>query len=238
MRIVMFYHSLISDWNHGNAHFLRGIVAELLHRGHRVDVYEPIDAWSVQNLVAEHGELPILQFMKRFPHLRSRRYNAQTIDLDDALAAADLVIVHEWNDAEFVRRIGEHRRKNGRYRLLLHDTHHRSISDPASIEAFDLPSFDGVLAFGKIIRDTYISRGWTDRAFTWHEAADTRVFTPQPNAANEGDLVWIGNWGDDERTAELREFLIGRAARRRVMSEHTYARRAELLDKTLENGDE
>jgi spore maturation protein CgeB len=24
----------------------------------------------------------------------------------------------------------------------------------------------------------------------------------------EGDLVWIGNWGDDERTSELQEFLI------------------------------
>ncbi|OQA00851.1 MAG: hypothetical protein BWY69_01542 [Planctomycetes bacterium ADurb.Bin401] len=27
MRIAMFYHSLISDWNNGNAHFLRGIAA-------------------------------------------------------------------------------------------------------------------------------------------------------------------------------------------------------------------
>ena len=36
MRFVLFYHSLISDWNHGNAHFLRGIVREL-HR-HGVDV--------------------------------------------------------------------------------------------------------------------------------------------------------------------------------------------------------
>lgn len=26
MRIVMFYHTLLSDWNHGNAQFLRGIV--------------------------------------------------------------------------------------------------------------------------------------------------------------------------------------------------------------------
>jgi spore maturation protein CgeB len=25
----------------------------------------------------------------------------------------------------------------------------------------------------------------------------------------EGDLVWIGNWGDDERAAELEEFLVG-----------------------------
>ncbi|MFL5299647.1 MAG: glycosyltransferase, partial [Anaeromyxobacteraceae bacterium] len=24
-----------------------------------------------------------------------------------------------------------------------------------------------------------------------------------------GDLVWIGNWGDDERTAELHEYLLG-----------------------------
>ena len=27
MRIVMFYHSLLSDWNHGNAHFLRGVAS-------------------------------------------------------------------------------------------------------------------------------------------------------------------------------------------------------------------
>ena len=41
MRVVMFYHSLISDWNHGNAHFLRGVVSELRARGHEVIVYEP-----------------------------------------------------------------------------------------------------------------------------------------------------------------------------------------------------
>ena len=28
MKFVLFYHSLVSDWNHGNAHFLRGIVRE------------------------------------------------------------------------------------------------------------------------------------------------------------------------------------------------------------------
>jgi spore maturation protein CgeB len=50
--------------------------------------------------------------------------------------------------------------------------------------------------------------GWTARAWTWHEAADVRVFHPIGDEACEGDLVWIGNWGDDERTAELNEFLI------------------------------
>jgi spore maturation protein CgeB len=29
-----------------------------------------------------------------------------------------------------------------------------------------------------------------------------------PATSYEGDLVWIGNWGDDERTKELFEFLI------------------------------
>jgi spore maturation protein CgeB len=56
MKIVLFYHSLVSDWNHGNAHFLRGIMGELILRGHDVTLYEPQDAWSAQNLRAEYGD--------------------------------------------------------------------------------------------------------------------------------------------------------------------------------------
>ena len=36
MKIALFVHSLRSDWNHGNAHFLRGVASELVHRGHAV----------------------------------------------------------------------------------------------------------------------------------------------------------------------------------------------------------
>jgi spore maturation protein CgeB len=53
MRIVVLCHSLLADWNHRNAHFLRGIATELLARGHDVRVYEPHNAWSLQNLVGE-----------------------------------------------------------------------------------------------------------------------------------------------------------------------------------------
>jgi spore maturation protein CgeB len=42
----------------------------------------------------------------------------------------------------------------------------------------------------------------------WHEAADLSVFRPDPEIERVRDLVWIGNWGDEERTAELREFVI------------------------------
>jgi spore maturation protein CgeB len=208
VRFVLFYHSLVSDWNHGNAHFLRGIVAELQDRGHDVAVYEPVDAWSVQNLVADHGTKPLDDFRRAFPHLASTRYELAKLDLDEVLDRADVVLVHEWNDHELVRRIGEHRARTRSYRLFFHDTHHRAATQPRAMAAYDLTHYDGVLAYGAVIRDLYLRNGWAANAWTWHEAADTRVFHPRPHGDPEGDVVWIGNWGDDERTAELHDFFI------------------------------
>jgi spore maturation protein CgeB len=210
MRIVLFCHSVLSDWNHGNAHFLRGVITELSLRGHDVRVFEPIDSWSVQNLLADHGTEALEAVCRVYPGLSPVRYNRAGLDIDSALAGADLVLVHEWNDHALVHRIGDHRRRKGGYRLLFHDTHHRAVTDPESMRAYDLSSYDGVLAFGRAIRDIYISRGWASRAWVWHEAADTRVFRPgaKADAGSDGDLVWIGNWGDGEREAELEEFLL------------------------------
>jgi spore maturation protein CgeB len=214
MRIVFFVHSLLSDWNHGNAHFLRGVASELISRGHDVALFEPRDAWSLENLLADHGERALDGFHAAYPTLRGERYDLKgsspaALDLDRALDGADLVIVHEWNDHGLVKRIGEHHaRRAGAYRLLFHDTHHRSVTDPDAMAGYDLRDYDGVLAFGGVIRDLYLQRGWAARAWTWHEAADTRIFHPLPGEPREGDLIWIGNWGDDERTAELHEFLI------------------------------
>lgn len=53
MRVAFFVHSLLSDWNHGNAHFLRGVASELIARGHDVRVFEPRDAWSLQTRGAD-----------------------------------------------------------------------------------------------------------------------------------------------------------------------------------------
>jgi spore maturation protein CgeB len=207
MRIAFFYHSLISDWNHGNAHFLRGVAEELQTRGHHVAIYEPRHGWSLQNLLAEHGKKPIAEFERAYPHLRSRFYDPETLDLDKALADIDLVIVHEWNDHALVRRIGAHRQRTGRYKLLFHDTHHRSLTDSHSIQAYHLDDYDGVLAFGRVVRDRYLRQRWTKRAWIWHEAADARIFRPLPETPRIGDLVWVGNWGDEERSAQLHEFL-------------------------------
>ncbi|MBV9818398.1 MAG: glycosyltransferase [Solirubrobacterales bacterium] len=213
MRVVVFCHSLVSDWNHGNAHFLRGIVSELQDRGHDVTVYEPRGGWSRANLERLEGERAIRAFAERFPDLVSHQYEPERLDLERALDHADLVLVHEWNDPELVKRIGTHRGAGGRYTLLFHDTHHRAATAPDELARFDLAGYDGVLAFGEVIRQIYVDRGWASRAFTWHEAADTRVFAPHPPAADPADLVWVGNWGDDERTAELHEFLLHPARR-------------------------
>jgi spore maturation protein CgeB len=207
MRIVGFYHSLISDWNHGNAHFLRGLVSELSARRHEVVIYEPAQGWSLANLLEDAGPAVVEQFHARYPSLTSRFYTLDTLDLDRALEDADLVLVHEWNEPELVRRIGAHRRAHGRYALLFHDTHHRLVTAPHEMERYDLSAYDGVLAFGEVLRALYLERGLTGQAWTFHEAADTRVFRPL-DAPQEGDLVWVGNWGDGERSEELQEFLL------------------------------
>jgi spore maturation protein CgeB len=208
MRFVLFYHSLVSDWNHRNAHFLRGIVSELLERGHAVEVYEPRDGWSRGHLLHSAGYGALQEFAGRFPRLRSRLYDPAKPNLDVMLDGADVVLVHEWNPPELIAQIGAQRAASGDYRLLFHDTHHRSVTDSEGMAAYDLSGYDGVLAFGRVIRDAYLERGWAPRAWVWHDAADTRIFRPIWSRWHEGDLVWIGNWGDDERARDLHEFLL------------------------------
>jgi spore maturation protein CgeB len=208
VRFVIFCHSLVSDWNHGNAHFLRGVATELLARGHRLTVLEPHAGWSRANLVAQSGAGAIERFHRAYPTLESVQYDRETLDLDRVLAAADVVLVHEWSEPELVAAIGRHRAIVGGYRVFFHDTHHRSVSRPHEMARYDLRHYDGVLAFGEVIRRRYLEMGWAERAWTWHEAADHRLFRPLEGKRLDGDLVWIGNWGDDERTAEIEEFLL------------------------------
>jgi spore maturation protein CgeB len=208
LRFVLFVHSLVSDWNHGNAHFLRGIVRALQARGHQVRVFEPAAGWSRTNLLADQGEIAFRRFARDFPDLKPQAYQLEHLELDAALDGADVVLVHEWNEPALVAEIGRHRRNGGRYRLLFHDTHHRSVTDADAMRRLDLEGYDGVLAFGAAVREAYLRQGWARRVWVWHEAADTSVFRPYPDEAHTGDLVWVGNWGDDERTAELREFVL------------------------------
>lgn len=207
-KLVLFCHSLRSDWNHGNAHFLRGVMSECWLRGFDVLVLEPSDSWSAENLERDHGPAALDAWRDAYPPVPLAVYDAVRLDLDKVLDGADLVLVHEWNEPELVARIAAHRISGGSYLLLFHDTHHRMVSAPEAIDGLNLDGFDAVLVFGEVLREAYRRRGWARQVFTWHEAADLRVFGHPAGVPRQRDLVWIGNWGDDERTAELREFFI------------------------------
>jgi spore maturation protein CgeB len=206
MKIVYFTHSLASCWNHGNAHFLRGVMSELLARGHDVRVYAPENAWSLTNLVADHGPEGLDAYRAAYPELGSVSYPADA-DVAEMVDGADLVLVHEWNEHALVAALGTLRKRGAPWTLLFHDTHHRAVSEPAQMQAYDLSGYDGVLAFGETLSEVYRGWGWAGRVWTWHEAADIRRFhPPEVEGAREG-LVWVGNWGDGERTEELESYL-------------------------------
>jgi len=97
------------------------------------------------------------------------------------------------------------------FRLLFHDTHHRAYSNPKEMLRLPLSQFDGVLAFGEAIRRIYQQGFGIKKAWTFHEAADISNFRAV-DAEKDTDVIWVGNWGDEERTQELQEFLIGPAA--------------------------
>ena len=106
-------------------------------------------------------------------------------------------------------------KKRFAFRALFHDTHHRAYTNASEILHFPLHLFDGVLAFGEPIRRIYVEGFGVPHAWTFHEAADVTHFRPM-ESDREFDLLWIGNWGDEERTQELKEFFISPMAELRA----------------------
>jgi spore maturation protein CgeB len=217
LKIVLFSHSLVSDWNHGNAHFLRGLMRELVRMGHSVRCYEELGSWSLSNLVREEGEKAIFSiegFRQAYPELDIRFYQPSDPGfaefLENELKDVNLVLLHEWNDPFVVNGVLALKKKCG-FKALFHDSHHRAYTSAGEILKFDLHLLDGVLAFGEAIRRIYADGFGVPRTWTFHEAADVDHFKPL-DLAQDIDVVWIGNWGDEERTRELEEFLIEPAA--------------------------
>ena len=224
LTIAFFVHALSSDWNNGNAHFLRGLARalgtgagaphidpSLAFQGHSVTVFEPVSNWSTENLATEAiGHASLQQFASLYPDLTVITYADDPRALHAHLAEQEIVIVHEWNEPSLIEQILSLRDELG-FRALLHDTHHRASSSPAQLQLLQVGRFDGVLAFGEALRSIYRTRFNIERVWTLHEAADTSVFYPR-EAEKQDDLVWIGNWGDEERSREIREFLVAPAA--------------------------
>jgi spore maturation protein CgeB len=76
------------------------------------------------------------------------------------------------------------------------------------MRAYDLNAYDGILAFGATLASVYERWGWRDRVFVWHEAADIKRFNPPDEETCRKGVVWIGNWGDGERSQEITNYLL------------------------------
>jgi spore maturation protein CgeB len=211
-RMAYFAHAIRSDWNNGNAHFLRGLLRHLGACGHEVTAFEPLDSWSMNNLrLEDDGDRSLRNFADTYPDLRVIPYRSDDeqnrLCWRRLLRETEVVILHEWNPPVLASQLLQLRDELG-FRLLFHDTHHRASSSPEEIERFEIHRFDGVLAFGEALREIYRRRFNIARVWTLHEAADTSVFRPLPRSRFNQDVVWIGNWGDNERSQEIREFLL------------------------------
>lgn len=210
LRLAYFAHSLRSDWNNGNAHFIRGLMRAMGQAGHRVTAFEPESEWSIENLQSERAGPEALQdFERTYADLDLQTYEPSDTQehWSERLQNFDIVMLHEWNLTTLAQTLLTLRQRLG-YKLLFHDTHHRASSSPEQIEQFGLRGFDGIVAFGNALAEIYRQRFVARNVWTLHEAADTSVFHPHPEIARKESIVWVGNWGDNERSSEIREYLL------------------------------
>ncbi|MGI9148421.1 MAG: CgeB family protein [Chloroflexota bacterium] len=238
-RFALFYQSLISDWNHGNAHFLRGLMRALQARGHTTICYEQSDNWSLTNLL-ELDPLAIAHFGEAFPDLGFEMYELEDVQrfVRERLAQADVVLVNEWNTPHVIRLIGRVCRELG-VTALFHDTHYRVVLDEDYRNRLGLAQFDHILAFSPSVAERYRGLGFRN-VTVLHEAADTTVFTPR-EIPKSTDVVFVGNYGDGDRSEELEDYVFGPRGRLPVLRytiwgvrypEHVIARLRDGLDIT------
>ena len=206
MRFAFFYQSVISDWNHGNAHFLRGLVRALQACGHEVICYEQADNWSLRNLLLEAPDA-IRRFEVAFPDLRYARYDlGPGLEgwLRDRLAGADVAIVHEWNEPEVIDLLARLCGQLG-VRALFHDTHYRVVLDREYRQRLGLERFDEILAYSPSVAERHLELGFRNVHLV-HEAADTTVFAPR-DVPKVDDVVFVGNYGDGDRNDEMERYV-------------------------------
>jgi spore maturation protein CgeB len=207
-RFAFFYPSVISDWNNGNAHFLRGLMRALQARGHDVVCYEQADNWSLTNLLRV-APTAVADFVAQFPDLRFERYElgaGLATWIYEQLAGADVAIVHEWNPAEVIGLIGRLSAQRG-VTALFHDTHYRVVLNQDYRASLGLDRYAAILAYSPSVAQRYRDLGY-GRVHVLHEAADVTVFAPRP-VPKATDVVFVGNYGDGDRSDELEDYIFG-----------------------------
>ena len=105
LSIAYFAHSVRSDWNNGNAHFLRGLLRSLGELGHDVVIFEPAHSWSIENLRSEStGAHSLQRFSDIYPDLSVHPYDPNDVgDLECSLKL-NLVEAHLFGNCDAIDR--------------------------------------------------------------------------------------------------------------------------------------
>ena len=122
------------------------------------------------------------------------------------MLGADVAIVNEWNEPGVIRLLGRLCLELG-VTALFHDTHYRVVLDEGYRGQLGLEQFAHILAFSPSVAERYRGLGF-DNVSVLHEAADTTVFTPL-DVPKSTDVVFVGNYGDGDRSAELEDYVFG-----------------------------
>ena len=164
--------------------------------------WNPSGPGASRTCYATHGEAASTRFAPLIRHCMWPGTRPR-MTVAAALEGADAVIVHEWNDPALVAAIGAARRRRRRFHPAFPRHAPPRRHRPEQRCAPMISALRRRAGLRRASCATYRTRGGRERIWTWHEAADTRLFRPPAGKEQRGDLVWIGNWGDGERSAEL-----------------------------------
>ena len=90
-------------------------------------------------------------------------------------------------------RSAERRARGRRFTLLFHDTHHRAVTEPEAHRPLrPRRATTACSPSATCCASSTCARGWARRAWTWHEAADTRALPPARRASS-AEATWSGS---------------------------------------------
>lgn len=208
MHIAFFGHSILADWNNGQAHFVRGLIRELCRLGHQCVFYEAKDNLATRQQVSCVGRSSLLETLRVFPFLRVRLHRDGSRDplgfLPQALEEADIAIVLEGAEPSLIRALPE-AVGPGQLCLFL-DGRGRLPQEQSLYRGYGLERYGAVLAASRALAAQFTDRLGLERVEVFHPAADTELFYPRP-CRQDIDLLLVANGGEDlERP--LREYFL------------------------------
>ena len=215
MKFVYFTHSLASCWNHGNAHFLRGVLRELSVAGTRSRPRAGRAPGASRTCSQDHGEAGLDAYRAHYPELSSQTLRTRHRSGRAARRRGR-------GDRPRVERAVARRRDRPpapQRRAGSRSSSTTPTTAPSAIRTRSAPSTStATTACSPSARHwrRSIAAGAGATAFTSGTRLRTRACSVRLRRRTSGaGLVWIGNWGDDERSAELESFLFRPAQTRR-----------------------